>query len=85
MTPQTPLVKGPEARLWELPMCFEFDDWMYEHVEDGILTVAMHPQVIGRGHRVAMLEHFIEHGLAAGNVRFARMCDVAQQLESVGQ
>lgn len=110
VTQQTPLVKGTEARIWELPMCFEFDDWvhfqfnfnpyrngtsapskvleiwqadfdwMHEHVENGILTVAMHPQVIGRGHRVAMLEHFIEHCLAAGNVRFARMCDVAREL-----
>jgi len=105
-----PLIKGREASLWELPMCFEFDDWphfqfnfnpyriglsapskvleiwqgefdwMHKHVEGGILTVAMHPQVIGRAHRVAMLEQFILLCQAAGDVRFERMEDVAQRL-----
>ncbi len=107
---QSPLVKGREARIWELPMCFEFDDWvhfqfnftpyrngtsapskvleiwqaefdwMHQNVDGGILTVAMHPQVIGRGHRVAMLENFIDHCVAAGNVTFKRMGDVAKGL-----
>lgn len=107
---QTPLVKGREARIWELPMCFEFDDWvhfqfnfnpyrngtsapskvleiwqaefdwMHRHVKGGLLTVTMHPQVIGRGHRVAMLQNFIEHSLAAGDVKFERMGDVAGRL-----
>ncbi|MEN9936183.1 MAG: hypothetical protein RLZZ387_2762 [Chloroflexota bacterium] len=105
-----PLVKGREARLWELPMSFELDDWvhfqfnfspyrngtsapskvleiwteefdwMHEHVDGGVLTVALHPQVIGRGHRVAMLERFIAHCRAHGDVTFARMGDVARQL-----
>jgi hypothetical protein len=39
----------------------------------------MHPQVIGRGHRVAMLERFVEHARGLG-VEFARMGDVAQGL-----
>ena len=26
---QSPLVKGTEARVWEFPMCFEFDDWVH--------------------------------------------------------
>jgi peptidoglycan/xylan/chitin deacetylase (PgdA/CDA1 family) len=103
---QTPLVPGREARLWELPMCFELDDWvhfqfnfnpyrngtsapskvleiwteevnwMHQHVDRGVLTVAMHPQVIGRAHRVAMLERFVEHCLGLGDVRFERMEDV---------
>ncbi|MCW5848619.1 MAG: polysaccharide deacetylase [Anaerolineae bacterium] len=110
VTQQTPLVKGRPARLWELPMSFEFDDWvhfqfnfnpyrngtsapskvleiwtadldwMHTHLDGGILTVAMHPQVIGRGHRIAMLEQFIQHGLRHSNVRFERMGDVAQRL-----
>jgi peptidoglycan-N-acetylglucosamine deacetylase len=105
-----PLVPGREARLWELPMSFELDDWphfqfafgppyrqglsapgkvleiwteeldwMDRHVDGGVLTVCMHPQVIGRGHRMAMLERFVEHAAAAG-VRFARMGDVAREL-----
>jgi peptidoglycan-N-acetylglucosamine deacetylase len=54
-------------------------DWMDEHVDGGVLTVCMHPQVIGRGHRIAMLEQFVEHARDRG-VRFARMVDVAESL-----
>jgi hypothetical protein len=54
-------------------------DWMNEHVDGGILTVCMHPQVIGRGHRMAMLERFVENCSAAG-ARFERMGDVARGL-----
>ncbi len=27
VTSEEPLRRGCEARLWELPMCFELDDW----------------------------------------------------------
>ena len=104
-----PLVRGREARFWELPLSFELDDWvhfqfnfdpyrkggatpsdvleiwqaefdwMHEHVEDGVLTVTMHPQVIGRGSRIAMLERFVRHCLDAG-ARFERMADVVRDL-----
>jgi peptidoglycan/xylan/chitin deacetylase (PgdA/CDA1 family) len=110
VTQQEPLVRGKESRVWELPMCFEFDDWvhfqfnfnpyrngtsapskvleiwtgdydwMHDRVDAGILTIAMHPQVIGRAHRIAMLSSFIEHCLERGDVRFERMCDVAGRL-----
>lgn len=105
----TPLVRGRESALWELPMSFEFDDWVHfqfnfspyrngtaapskvleiwsadldwmdANIEGGVLNVAMHPQVIGRGHRIAMLERFIQHGLARG-VNFARMDRVVDAL-----
>jgi hypothetical protein len=52
---------------------------MHEHVADGLLTVCLHPQVIARGHRMAMLERFVEHCTQAG-ARFARMGDVAREL-----
>ena len=108
---QTPLVRGRESVFWELPMCFEFDDWvhfqfnfspyrngtsapskvfeiwaadldwMHQNIDGGVLTVAMHPQVIGRGHRIAMLEKFIQHGLARG-VRFRRMDGVVRDLRA---
>lgn len=104
-----PLVRGREATFWELPMCFELDDWphfqfnfdpprhglaspgsvleiwqselewMDANVDGGVLTVCMHPQVIGRAHRVAMLDRFIEAGRALG-VRFAPLRDVANAL-----
>jgi peptidoglycan/xylan/chitin deacetylase (PgdA/CDA1 family) len=54
-------------------------DWMDANVDGGILTVTMHPQVIGRGHRIAMLESFVEHADELG-ARFARMGDVARSL-----
>jgi peptidoglycan/xylan/chitin deacetylase (PgdA/CDA1 family) len=106
---QEPLERGREARLWELPMCFELDDWphfqanfspyrrglappsavleiwqgefdwMYEREGGGVLTVCMHPQVIGRGHRMAMLERFVGHCRDAG-ATFERLVDVARRL-----
>jgi peptidoglycan-N-acetylglucosamine deacetylase len=54
-------------------------DWMDQHVDGGILTVCMHPQVIGRGHRIAMLERFVAHCLNAGT-GFAALGDVAASL-----
>ena len=105
-----PLSKGVLAPIWEIPMSFEFDDWvhfqynftpyrngtasprkvleiwtadfdwMHQNVSDGVLTVAMHPQVIGRGHRVAMLEAFIQHCLEKGEIAFAAIETVVEKL-----
>lgn len=112
VTQQSPLVKGQEAKVWELPICFEFDDWVHfqfnfnpyrngtsapskvleiwssemewmdANVDRGILTIAMHPQVIGRAHRVAMLEQFIQRCMERG-VTFERMGDVARRLPTI--
>jgi peptidoglycan/xylan/chitin deacetylase (PgdA/CDA1 family) len=51
-------------------------DYMDANVDGGVLVVCMHPQVIGRGHRVAMLERFVEHARGLG-VSFAQMREVA--------
>ena len=104
-----PLERGRESTLWELPLCFELDDWVHfqfnfdpyrkggatpsqvleiwqaeldwmdANVDGGILTVTMHPQVIGRGHRIAMLGEFADRCREVG-VRFERMGDVARSL-----
>jgi peptidoglycan-N-acetylglucosamine deacetylase len=104
-----PLERGREASFWELPLCFELDDWvhfqfnfdpyrkggappshvleiwrsefdwMHENVDGGVLTITMHPQVIGRGHRIAMLGELLGHCAEAG-ARFQRMGDVARAL-----
>jgi peptidoglycan-N-acetylglucosamine deacetylase len=104
-----PLVRGRDSTLWELPMCFELDDWVHfqfnfepyrkggappsdvleiwreevdwmdENVDGGVLTVCMHPQVIGRGHRMAMLERFVTHCLGRG-ARFSTLGEVAKSL-----
>ena len=54
-------------------------DFMDANVEEGVLTVCMHPQVIGRGHRIAMLERFVEHCRSAG-ATFRACGDVAASL-----
>jgi peptidoglycan/xylan/chitin deacetylase (PgdA/CDA1 family) len=106
---ESPLERGREARFWELPMCFELDDWVHfqfnfdpyrrggstpsqvleiwraefdfmdANVDGGVLTVCMHPQVIGRGHRIAMLDELIGHCRDAG-ARFAPRAAVAPRL-----
>jgi peptidoglycan/xylan/chitin deacetylase (PgdA/CDA1 family) len=55
-------------------------DYMVAHEAGGVFTLTMHPQVIGRGHRLALLERFIQHVYATGAARFARMGDVAKAL-----
>ena len=111
VTRDEPLIKGKEAKLWEIPFCFEFDDWvhfqfnfspyrngtsapskvleiwnadvdfMQRTTTNGVLTVAMHPQVIGRGHRIDMLENFIDHCSSHSGVVIRRMVDVVNQLD----
>lgn len=110
-TRDTPLVRGREARLWELPTSYEFDDWIYfqynfspyrngtsspnkvleiwcaeldwmdDNIDDGVLTVLMHPQITGRGSRIGMLEQFIQHGLERG-VQFQAMAQVVTRLST---
>lgn len=53
-------------------------DWMQSHVDGGIFTLTMHPQVIGRGARLTMLEGVIQHMQAQPGVVFRRMQDVAR-------
>lgn len=57
------------------------DDFRYmvREVERGCLTYTMHPQVIGRGHRMLMLERLID-GLADLGARFARMDEALEVL-----
>jgi peptidoglycan/xylan/chitin deacetylase (PgdA/CDA1 family) len=40
--------------------------YMAEHYDWGVITYTMHPHVIGRGHRLIMLEGLIEKLVAAG-------------------
>jgi peptidoglycan/xylan/chitin deacetylase (PgdA/CDA1 family) len=54
-------------------------DYMQRDVPGGVFTLTMHPQVIGRGHRLLMLERLIEHMLIQPGVRFMRMGDVAHE------
>jgi peptidoglycan-N-acetylglucosamine deacetylase len=50
-------------------------DYMREHVDGGVLVVAMHPQVIGRGHRLRMLRRFLQHVCERPGTRFTTCLD----------
>ena len=45
----------------------------HDHAPGGLLTVTMHPECIGRGHRMAMLERFIDAAAALDGVVFDRL------------
>jgi len=47
--------------------------YAWEHAPGGLLTVTMHPECIGRGHRMAMLERFIDAAEALDGVVFDRL------------
>ncbi|HKU59545.1 MAG TPA: polysaccharide deacetylase family protein [Gaiellaceae bacterium] len=62
------------VEIWQVELA-----WMDANVDGGVLTVTMHPQVIGRAHRTAMLEQFIAAGRELG-VAFRALGDVAREL-----
>lgn len=56
--------------------CTEFD---CAYSEGGTVCYTMHPQLIGRRHRLQMLERLIRHILQFPRVRFSRAKDVASR------
>jgi peptidoglycan/xylan/chitin deacetylase (PgdA/CDA1 family) len=61
--------------LWEAEFAYAYD-----HVPGGVFTLTMHPQVIGRGPRLEMLERLISRMAERDGVRFARIGDVVSEL-----
>jgi peptidoglycan/xylan/chitin deacetylase (PgdA/CDA1 family) len=57
-------------------------DYMYKNHADGTLVVTLHPQCIGQGLRLAMLERFIEYCKSRDDVRFATIGAVADEFRS---
>lgn len=47
--------------------------YAHEHAPGGLLTLTMHPECIGRGSRMAMLERFVETAASLGGVEFDRL------------
>ena len=47
--------------------------YAHAHAPGGLLTVTMHPECIGRGHRMAMLERFIDAASVLDGVVFDRL------------
>ncbi|ROO87263.1 polysaccharide deacetylase [Actinocorallia herbida] len=52
-------------------------DYAYLHEPGGVVVICMHPEVIGRGSRISMLDALIGHMKRRPGVRFARMRDHA--------
>jgi peptidoglycan/xylan/chitin deacetylase (PgdA/CDA1 family) len=56
--------------------------YMAEHADDGVTTVTLHPQAVGRGARMLALEEFIT-GCRALDVEFERCAEVARRFRPV--
>jgi peptidoglycan/xylan/chitin deacetylase (PgdA/CDA1 family) len=55
---------------------FEF---LRRKLGSGVYTLTMHPQVIGRGHRMLMLEELLDRIAEAGGVEFTTLGEVASR------
>jgi peptidoglycan/xylan/chitin deacetylase (PgdA/CDA1 family) len=54
-------------------------DYLYDRIGTGVYTLTMHPQVIGRGHRLLMLERLVRHIRSHRGVKFATMAETASE------
>jgi peptidoglycan-N-acetylglucosamine deacetylase len=52
-------------------------DYAYDHEPGGVVVICMHPEVIGRGSRITMLDSLIAYMASRPGVKFARMGDYA--------
>jgi peptidoglycan/xylan/chitin deacetylase (PgdA/CDA1 family) len=51
--------------------------WAHANAPGGVFDLTMHPQAIGRGHRLVMVERLIEAAKQLDGVRFERLGDYA--------
>ena len=57
-------------------------EYAHAHAPGGFLGICMHPQVIGRGHRMLMLERLIAHFRRHEDVRFATLSTAAEDFRA---
>jgi peptidoglycan/xylan/chitin deacetylase (PgdA/CDA1 family) len=57
-------------------------DGMYGENSDAAYVLTMHPQIIGRHHRMQLLERLIQHMLAHDGVWFAQMGEIADDFRA---
>jgi peptidoglycan/xylan/chitin deacetylase (PgdA/CDA1 family) len=57
-------------------------DYLYDRLGEGNYILTMHPQCIGRGHRLLMLERLVEHIRSRRDVEFKTMRQVAEEFRS---
>ena len=53
--------------------------YAHQHAPGGLLIVTVHPECIGRGHRMAMLERFLDAASALDGVAFERLDTVVDR------
>jgi peptidoglycan/xylan/chitin deacetylase (PgdA/CDA1 family) len=58
-------------------------DYCRSHVEDGVFTLTMHPQVIGRGPRILMLAQLIDYMKSHPGVRFSTLAAEAARRDTM--
>lgn len=51
-------------------------DYAYQHVENGVMALTVHPQTIGRAHNILMLERLLDYMAQHDGVWFAPLSDV---------
>ena len=57
-------------------------DCLYQQVGSGVFVLTMHPQCIGKGSRMLMLERLLNHIKSHDGVRFRTMQDVAAEFRA---
>ena len=69
-------LRTPEevSRIWSADF-----DFLYQRMGEGVFILTMHPQVIGRGHRILMLEQLIDYMKGHEGVTFKTMNQVAME------
>jgi len=60
-------------------------DYCHAHVSDGIFTLTMHPEIIGRGPRIQMLDDLIGYMQSTGGVVFSTLGNCAARLQAKGR
>lgn len=58
-------------------------DFLYQRMGEGVYILTMHPQVIGRGHRILMLERMIDYLKSNEGVVFKTMSQVAVEWQQM--
>lgn len=59
--------------------------YMVEHVPNGVLDLTMHPQTIGRGHGMVLLERVVRECLGHSGLRFLRAREAAEEFRTRSQ
>jgi peptidoglycan/xylan/chitin deacetylase (PgdA/CDA1 family) len=57
-------------------------DFMVREVPGGVFNLTMHPEVIGRGHRILMLERLIDHMQGHPGVEFTTLATAADRFRT---